>query len=326
MANVYGRNPRMHGRPMEIPTPPSRKRRSRMRRTSTGRHLELQPRDFEIFRLLSRYRYLRSTQIHRFVGGDRTKLLERLGDLFHEGGYLNRPPQQWETLGSRCQHVVYEIAAKATTLLREQGDDDGSAPVASFGDGRQFQHTLMVCEVLAETELAANERGARFIPWSEIKAKAPRSGSVPQIAVSISSTVERGRTEYADVVLIPDAVFGLEYVANGTRSYRFFALEADRGTMPVERRGLGQSNYLKKILSYRQVLASGFHRTIWGIPNLLILNVIPNQARLANVMELLREVSAGHGSTSFLFRVCGTAAPPDVYRRVGYADFSLLRP
>ena len=45
------------------------RRRSKMRRTGTGRRIELTARDVEIFKLLGRYRYLRSTYIHAFVGG-----------------------------------------------------------------------------------------------------------------------------------------------------------------------------------------------------------------------------------------------------------------
>src|SRR5580692_9118008 len=71
-------------------------RRSRMRRTRTGRRIELTPRDIEIFRVLARYRYLPSTYIYAFVGGaSETRFKERLGDLFHEG-YLDRPGRQWD--------------------------------------------------------------------------------------------------------------------------------------------------------------------------------------------------------------------------------------
>jgi hypothetical protein len=66
------------------PEPSPTKRRSRMYRKSTGKRIELTERDIEIFKLLARYRYLRSTYyIHAFVGGNRTKLIERLGHLYH---------------------------------------------------------------------------------------------------------------------------------------------------------------------------------------------------------------------------------------------------
>ncbi len=266
--------------------------------------------------MLDRYRYLRSTHIHGFVGGDRTKLIERLGKLYHEGGYLNRPSQQWEMLGGRYRPTVYENSAKAIDLLQSQGlveqcgEISGSRDCA--GETRQFAHALMICDVLASLELAAMATpGVRFIPWAEIRAKAPvatrASAGAPQIPVSVSCTFTgSSRTEQADVLLTPDAVFGLEYSGTGTKSYRFFALEADRGTMPVSRTNLRQSSYLKKILCYRQVTAERLHKAHWGTPNLFVLNVMASEQHMQNVMQLLEQITGGAGSTVFLFSVLNT--------------------
>src|SRR4051812_40289463 len=99
----------------------SMQRRSRMRRTAVGKRIELTARDIDIFRLLGRYRYLRSNYIHAFVGGaSGTRFKERLGDLFHEG-YLDRPCQQWDFANARYRPVVYESGSGATRTLREAG-------------------------------------------------------------------------------------------------------------------------------------------------------------------------------------------------------------
>lgn len=301
-----------------------------MRRTSTGKHIELQPRDLEIFRLLQRYRYLRSTHLHAFVGDDRAKLIERLGKLYHDGGYLDRPEQQWEALGARCQPIIYSLTAKAAALLGERGEPV-ALPLASFGNGRQFLHALMVCQVLVEIELSAKERGIRFIAWDEIRAKAPRAGPVPQIAVSISRTFGGGRFEQSTVMLIPDAVFGLEYSIDGVRSYRFFALEADRGTMPIERSSLNQASYLKKLLCYRQILALGFHKTSWGVPNLFVLNALPCEQRLESVLKLIDDLSQHAGSSALLSKVAPTptgSAPRGAvcWRRAGHPPLNIFDP
>ena len=85
-----------------------------MKRTSTGKRIELTERDLAIFALLERYRYLRSTFIHAFAGGaSETRFKERLGDLYHEGGYLDRPKAQWQFADARYMPVVYEATDKA---------------------------------------------------------------------------------------------------------------------------------------------------------------------------------------------------------------------
>src|SRR5271154_5374646 len=129
-------------------------RRSRMRRTRTGKRIELTGRDLEIFRALARYRYLRSTYLHAFVGGaSETRFKERLGDLFHEG-YLDRPAQQWEFADARCRPVAHELGSGAARVLRDVEDGAGQVRTALTASAhRQFRHSLMICEALASMEL-----------------------------------------------------------------------------------------------------------------------------------------------------------------------------
>jgi len=119
-----------------------------MRRTRTGKRLELTTRDLEIFRALARYRYLSSTYIHAFVGGaSETRFKERLGDLFHEG-YLDRPAQQWQFAGALYRPTIYEAGDDARRVLCDQGGNDSCTFLAPTAH-RQFAHSMMICEVLA---------------------------------------------------------------------------------------------------------------------------------------------------------------------------------
>lgn len=266
-------------------------RRPRMTRTRTGRRIELSTRDLALFALLTRYRYLRSTYLHAFTGGaSETRFKERLGDLFHEG-YLDRPTQQWEYADARCRPVVHEIGAGGVRALQ---DGSGATEEVTFlrgGTHRQFRHSLMVCEVLASLELGCRAAGLRFIPWPEILARAPdttRASPTPWRLPLPSSGF-----------LMPDGMFGIEYEAEGSKSYRFFALEADRGTMPLSRTGHGQTSYLGKLAAYRAAIEAGTHRTHWGVPNLLVLTILTEASRLA---QALRHSGAGGASPALLFK------------------------
>jgi hypothetical protein len=233
-----------------------------------------------LFNLLTRYRYLRSTYLHAFAGGaSQTRFKERLGDLFHEG-YLDRPAQQWEFAHALCRPAVYEIGRKGMTALCASGDveADGGCNLVTRAQ-KQFLHTLLICEMLASIELAARANGClRFIGWTEILARAPdatRSSARP-----LSLPVPSGGT------IVPDAVFGLEYRSHEVRTYRFFALEADRGTMPISRSRPGQTSLLGKLTGYREILAQQIHKAHWGIPNLLILTATNSEARMRQTASL----------------------------------------
>lgn len=269
----------------------SHPRRSRMQRTTTGKRIALSERDIEIFRLLARYRYLRSTYIHAFVGGaSETRLKERMGDLFHEG-YLDRPSQQWEFADARHAPVVYESGRGARQALCAVGEGDGESRRTAPPPHKQFLHTLMTCEALASIELAVRASDClRFIAWPEILAKAPTATQALNMPLRLP--LSSGGS------LVPDAVFGIEYGGDDARRYRFFALEADRGTMPIGRTRPGQTSYLGKLAAYREAIGQQVHNVHWGTPNLLVLTLTTGEARM---LEIITKLGAD-ASPAFLFK------------------------
>lgn len=271
-----------------------------MERTRTGRRIELSTRDIEIFKLLTRYRYLRSTYIHAFVGGaSETRFKERLGDLFHEG-YLDRPAQQWEFADARCMPAVHENGRGAMSALRARGSglDADERQIAGTAH-RQFLHALMICEALASIELAvrADER-LRFIAWPEILARAPE--------VTRASRTPFRLPVPSGGYVVPDGLFAIEYRAGEVKSYRFFGLEADRGTMPVSRSKPGQTSYLSKLVAYGEIIGQHVYKTHWGIPNLLVLTLMNSEARMRATLERLRDQTGGNAA--FLFKAVDASA------------------
>ena len=268
-------------------------RRSRMHRTARGKRIELSTRDFVIFECLERYRYLRSTYLFVFAGGaSLTRFQERLGDLFHEG-YLSRPEQQWQRADARCQPVIYEIGAKAREALRHHGST-ASARATYLGPRahRQFAHSLMICECLASIELATvGHPNVGFVPWSAILARSPESTQTDPSPFQIS---------VAGSALVPDGLFGIEYhIPDRGLVYRFFAVEVDRGTMPIRRHTTRQTSFAAKLDAYETLLAGQLYRGRWRIPNLLLLTLTTSEARNT---ELLREVSRRGDRPMFLFK------------------------
>jgi hypothetical protein len=319
-------------------------RRLRFSRKRTGKAITLTERDIEIFKLLERYRYLRSTFIHSFVGGYEKRLIERLGDLFHEG-YLNRPPQQWRAFNARYTPAIYELDELGERFLKEHGLGGGETRSlvsrGRMGANREFAHAMMVSDTLASIELGARDSsGVRFISWRDILSRAPQAtrdaGNPFSLPVSISHTFRTGSTQTATFSLVPDAFFGLEYAANGKKLYRFFALEAERANR-VYCNNLHQTSWLKKILAYRAIIAAKTYHSHFGLPNLMVIVVTPTSAKIGTMARLVMEVTQGRGSTQFLFKSipvlgCGSAAPgstaelfTSVWSRAGHPDFFIDR-
>jgi hypothetical protein len=321
------------------------KRRSRMRRISSGKRIELTERDIELFKLLNRYHYLRSNFLHALLGGNsETRFKERLGHLYHDGRYINRPEQQWQFANCRYMPVVYELDDRGEQVLRERGLIYNDSPLLKkgrMGAYRQFAHELMICDCMASIELGVRQdQSLRFISWQAIIAKAPEStrklDNPFAIPVSISHTFPRtGATQRADIKVVPDGLFGLEYADDGSKAYRFFALETDRNTQPVARSDLHQSSYLRKILAYRQIATQNIHKSHLGLPNLLVLTVTTNEPHMANIMSLVKELAHEGKSKLFLFKTMSSVgdfkkAPEptahmlaDAWQRVGHEAFRI---
>jgi hypothetical protein len=327
------------------------KRRSRMRRLASDKRLQITARDIEILRLLSRYRYLRSNHLQALIASKSQKrFVERLGDLYHEGGYVNRPVQQWQAVNARYMPAVYELGDAGERLLIEQGEiSESLSPLLRKGRQgavRQFHHDLMVCDILASLEIGIRaDRNLRLISWPEILAsrkmpEATRTASNPfSIPVAITYTCPKTKaTERSDKPLIPDALFGIEYSSDGKKSYRFFAVEADRNSEPIFRGNLHQSSYLRKILQYQGIAARKAYQSHFGLPNLLVLNVTTNEQHMRNIVQFVSEITEGKGSAHLLFKTMPTLAslekaPPPTphiltipWQRAGHPDFRIDQP
>lgn len=180
--------------------PRVRARRSRMHRKRTGKRIELSDRDIEIFKLLNRYRYLRSNFLYAFVGGaSETRFKERLGDLYHEGGYIDRPHQQWQFANCRSMPIIYELGDAGVRVLREHAVARADSPLLGHDRlkvCRQFAHAVMIADILASIELGVRwASDLRFIGWREILGKAPektlRMVNPFEMPVSIAHTFRR---------------------------------------------------------------------------------------------------------------------------------------
>jgi len=316
-----------------------------MRRQPTQKRITLTQRDLEILSLLNRYPYLRSSHFYPLIGGkSRRRFIERLGALYHEGGYVNRPARQWQAINARYMPAVYELGEAGEIALIDRGLAAESSPVLHRGRGHGvlFHHELMVSDILSSIEIGIRARDdLRFVSWQEILDKAPRSTQDAPDPFEIPVTVTHNfgqRTETYRKPIRPDAVFGIEYQGEGKKRYRFFALEADRKNEPLYRSSLEQTSYLRKLLQYREVLRTGAYRTHLGVPNFTVLTVTTDDGHMQKIMALLGELTDGEGHAYMLFRTMPslasleTAPPPTpfildtAWKRVVHPDCFIDKP
>ena len=270
-------------------------RRQRFKR-SHGR-VQLTPDDLAIIDHIRRHRFLRSTHLVRLLPHrPPKKLIERLGALFH-AGYLDRPRAQLDYyaragsapmvhgLGDRSQALVtvlpnLEWATKGRDLKRPY-----------------IEHALMVADIMVAIEIAARDReDIEFVAGEQLLAFKARPDK--SHAWKLSADLLVGRERHS-VTLIPDAVFALRSRATGR--YACFFLEADRGTMPVDRADLSQTSIRRKLLAYEAALKARQHVERFAFHNLRILTVTSSFERLRSMIAALNAVTHGMATGRFLF-------------------------
>ncbi len=253
-------------------------RRSRFKRQISGKRIRLGQRDIDVLRWLYRYRYLRTSHLTQiFKPKSPKRFVERLGNLFHETGYINRPNLQGDHFSAHATSMLYEISIKGINLLDVQGGLPDRAVTFSRRSPRsyspQYLHTMMIIEALLEIELETiTKTGQRFVPVDEILARAPESTRIARNPLSVPITLKptkkypfiRSRME---THLIPDALGGIEYLIDGEKRYRFWALECERAS-PASRSHAQASSTRLKCAAYDALIASRNYRNHWGIPNL----------------------------------------------------------
>ena len=297
-------------------------RRLRGRRTPSGKRIVLTARDVEILTILKRYRFLRSTTLWQLLpeglrGRSFKRFQDRLTDLFHEtrtpheGAYLDWPVQQRQSFDARYSPSIYALSTAGKAALDELGIEVDNVTDLGMKDKRSstkdFAHVLMICDTLSSIEIGTKKTtNIRFIPWPEILRKARptgcRQGGIVSLPVTISCRFNTSRVlQRQSFNLEPDGLFGLEYEhPTGRKLYRFFALEAERRNK-VHTASLRGSSYVKKILAYRYILENGIYKTELGLPNLLILTVTLNSARIRTMKEAVTSIYGPKGSPNFLF-------------------------
>lgn len=170
-----------------------------------------------------------------------------------------------------------------------------------------IEHALMVADIMVAIEIAARHREDLDLVHAEqlLSLRTRPDRSHPW---KLSTDLVVGRERHS-VTLIPDAVFALRFRDTGGCAY--FFLEADRGTMPINRADFAQTSIRRKLLAYLAALKARQHVERFGSPNLRVLTVTSGRDRLRSLLAALDDVMHRVPTGRFLFAEHTTTATAD---------------
>lgn len=252
--------------------------------------IQLTQRDQQIIQLVHRHRFLRSRQIVALVGGSSQHLLRRLQALFHHG-YLERPRAQIDYYHEGgFRHVVYGLGTKGAAILKKESGlvvPDVAWSEKNNSVKRVFlEHALLVSDIMVALELACRRSGSVTLHTeNDLNQTSPQQfrwkvSAVPNLKLGV----------------IPDCTFALEFKNhNGGVERAFFFLEADRGTMPVNRTNLSQTSFFRKLLGYEATWMQSIHWKRFGFHRFRVLTITTIPARVNSLVEACSKLERGRG-------------------------------
>jgi hypothetical protein len=302
-------------------------RRPRHIRTPSGKSLHLTDRDLLLLSKLHRHGPLPSPYLRAFsklLRNDERCATRRLADLYHEtqtphnGAYLDRPAQQFNTIDPRSNHIVYDLTARGQQALKDARAWSQYAPKIAGS----WVHRLMTACITASIEIETLRRSdVRFIAQEEILS---RAGAALRFDVPFTDPVS-GNT--MSKPLIPDALFGLQYNKPSGTYYRFFFVEADRNTEANRSGSFERKSYLRTILQYRELIGRGLYKEPLQLTaGAMVLNVTTGHEHMRKLVELTGELSEGRGNNYMLYAAIPDFAtpfkPPDILTDLFAAPWS----
>lgn len=277
-------------------------RRPRFRRVATS-PVSLTDRDIEIIRTTHKFRFVRSTHLLALSGASYKPLMRRLQLLYHNQ-YLDRPRAQIDYFGpGGSKPMVYALGNRGADLLATL-DGARRSKVDWTAKNREakrlfIEHTLLIADVLVALEVAARRRSdVALLDGNDLLREFPAQTQRARNPFLMPVRVTHNGAA-ADVGMVPDRIFALEFPESEERAY--FFLEADRATMPVMRSSLEQTSIFRKLLGYHQAWRQGLPTQRYGFQNARTLFITSSAERAQTMFDANRHATQGHGSRLFLF-------------------------
>lgn len=181
------------------------------------------------------------------------------------GGYLHCPRQQRATENASFNPYIYDLTDRARAFLWEEGIAEDTVTPRGH-----WVHQYMTACITASIDIAARRAGITYIPAHRIL---ERSGA------TLGTTLGKKR-------LIPDQLFGLDY---GGR-YRFFCVEADRGTEP-KTSSAARKSYRSTIEDYREFIGAKRYKDHYELTaGMVLLYVFSSRSNERRFMETVGHV------------------------------------
>ena len=284
-------------------------KQSRLKRKKADK-IELTLRDEIILRALYKYRFLTTKHLQVLTGTDSKWGMNKRLRLLYDHKYVDRPQAQKAIFSHADKRpVVHALGNEGARLLSDRFGVTMPPSVYWTEKNRRvrekhIEHTLGISDFMVGMEKICAEAGnVRVIDKDEILAQSPTQTKQTKDPFRWKTRV-RHKGQVHDISIVPDYVFGLEYLDKPEgRNKSFFFVEVDRAKMPVVRRDIMQTSFLRKMQSYEDTWNRKLAERRFGIKAFRVLTLTTSDDRIATMIEAYRQELKDRAPAGiFLFR------------------------
>lgn len=285
----------------------NRKSSLKRRRASS---IQLTERDQAIIIALHKHRFLTTGHLQVLTHTKSRWGMNKRLRLLYDHKYIDRPKAQAALFSHADKRpVIYALGNKGAALLADRSGITMPPSVYWTDKNRRvrekhIEHTLGISGFMIEMEVMCKAAPhLHLIDQDEILARSPISTRRAKYPFRWKTNITHNGASH-DIMIVPDCVFGIrnnERLEGGNE--RFFFVEIDRGTMPVMRRDLTQTSYLRKILSYADTFERDLAKKRFGMKGFQVLTVTTGEERIKSIQAAIAGLShTSFSANTFLFK------------------------
>jgi len=287
----------------------TKKHASKFKRKSV-RPIRLTERDQEIIMALHKYRFLTTDHLQTLTNTKSRWGMNARLRLLYDHKYIDRPKAQFAIFSHAAKRpIIYAIGHKGASLLLTRYGLKMPAKTYWTEKNRRvrekhIEHTLGVSDFMVGVETMCREQSNLiFIDPDTILARSPVQTRRAKYPFRWKTTIEHNGQRH-NISIVPDFVFGIKDTnSKSWQNEKFYFVEIDRGTMPVERSDITQTSFVRKALSYADTLERNLALNRFKITGFQVLTVTTSEKRVKAIQTAINGLSKkSFSANTFLFR------------------------
>jgi len=261
-------------------------------KSGKSRPIELTLRDKRILFALHKYRFLTTEHIQALTETESRWGMNKRLRLLYDHKFVDKPKAQKALFShEKKRPVIFGLGnSGAIALSRIYGIPMPSSVYWSEKNRRVREkfilHTLGISDFMVSIEMACKQAGnIRLMDRDEILARSPEQTKRAEYPFRWKTNIMHGGQRH-EIAIVPDYVFGLHYENKPEGKNRsFFFVEIDRGTMPIVRRDIKQTSFLRKMQSYEDSWKNKLPKQRFDINAFRVLTLTTSNDRIQTMVE-----------------------------------------